>query len=154
MGSSARRWRRKRSWKRLLTADRRMTLHGGARSHLATSAWRTSFLRSSSPTAKACFACAKERPTQKANGCDRQSSALSRSLCDKRRGYVLNLFTSTLGAARMSGFMLCEMFNVLKRFVALLAAVLVSRHGIPPARIVRVPPRTKPGRVQHPVEAL
>jgi hypothetical protein len=38
----------------------------------------------------------------------------------------------------MSGFMFSEMFGVLEHLAALLATVLVSRHGTPPTRILRV----------------
>jgi len=47
----------------------------------------------------------------------------------------------------MSGFMFSEMFGVFEHLIALLATVLVSRHGIPPthphvvlARYCRRPP--------------
>jgi hypothetical protein len=39
---------------------------------------------------------------------------------------------------RMSGFMFSEMFGVFEHLIALLATVLVSRHGIPPTRIPHV----------------
>jgi len=42
---------------------------------------------------------------------------------------VLNRFASALRATRMSGFMFGEMFGMLEKLAALLAAVLVSRHG-------------------------
>ena len=38
----------------------------------------------------------------------------------------------------MSGFMFSEMFGMLEYLTALLATVLVSRHGIPPTRIPEV----------------
>jgi hypothetical protein len=38
----------------------------------------------------------------------------------------------------MSGFMFSKMFGMLEHLTALLATVLVSRHGIPPTRIPQV----------------
>jgi hypothetical protein len=38
----------------------------------------------------------------------------------------------------MSGFMFSQMFDMLEHLTALLATVLVSRHGIPPTRIPQV----------------
>jgi hypothetical protein len=64
-------------------------------------------------------------------------SALSGRFRDKWRGYVLSLLASALRTIRMSGFMFSEMFGMLERLTALLATILVSRHGIPltnPAR--------------------
>jgi len=57
------------------------------------------------------------------------ASALFWSLRNKRRWDVLNRFASALRATRMSGFMFGEMFGMLEKLAALLAAVLVSRHG-------------------------
>ena len=72
--------------------------------------------------------------------------ALARRLGDEGRGGVLNLLAATLRAARVSGLMLREMFNVFERLATFLATISVSRHGIPPARNLHVRPRTKPGR--------
>jgi hypothetical protein len=63
-------------------------------------------------------------------------SALSRRLRDKRRGYVLNLFASALGAKRMCGVMFSDMFDMLERFAALFATIFVGGHGGPPASIL------------------
>jgi hypothetical protein len=65
-------------------------------------------------------------------------SALSGCLRDKWRGCVLNLLAAALRASRMSGFMFSKMLGMFEHFTALLAPVLVSRHGIPPTRIPRV----------------
>jgi hypothetical protein len=65
-------------------------------------------------------------------------SALSGRFREKWRGYVLNLLASALRTIRMSGFMFSEMFGMLERLTALLATVLVSRHGIPPTQIPHV----------------
>jgi hypothetical protein len=65
-------------------------------------------------------------------------SALSRGLRDKWRGYVLNLLASALGARRMRLVVFGEVFDMLERFAALLATILVSRHGSPPARVLHV----------------
>jgi hypothetical protein len=68
----------------------------------------------------------------------RQISALSGRFRDEWRGYVLNLPASTLRAIRMCGFMFSKVFGMFEHFTALLAPVLVSRHGIPPTRIPHV----------------
>ncbi|MGF6299802.1 hypothetical protein OKW43_002151 [Paraburkholderia sp. WC7.3g] len=51
---------------------------------------------------------------------------------------MLNLLASALRTGRMGGFMLGKMLGMFERLTALVAPVLVSRHGIPPTRIVRV----------------
>jgi hypothetical protein len=56
-------------------------------------------------------------------------SALSRSLRNERRWDVLNRFASALRATRMRGFMFREMFGLLESLAALLATILISRHG-------------------------
>jgi hypothetical protein len=68
----------------------------------------------------------------------RQISALSGRFRDKWRRYVLDLLASALRTIRMSGFMFSKMFGMFEHFAALLAPVLVSRHGIPPTRIPHV----------------
>jgi hypothetical protein len=73
-----------------------------------------------------------------------RGSALFRSLRNKKRWDVLNRFTSALRTRRMSSFMFREMFRMLENLAALLATVLVSRHGIFP---LRKPERTD--RMRH-----
>lgn len=68
----------------------------------------------------------------------RQISALSGCFRHKWRGYVLNLLAPALRTSRMSGFMFSKMFGMFEDLTTLLAPVLVSRHGIPPTRILRV----------------
>lgn len=61
-----------------------------------------------------------------------EASALLRSLRDKSRRKVLNGFAPALRATRMSGVMLGEMFGMLENLAALLATVLIRRHGASP----------------------
>jgi hypothetical protein len=68
----------------------------------------------------------------------RKISALFGRFRDKWRRYMLNLLASALRTIRMSGFMFSKMFGMFEHFAALLAPVLVSRHGIPPTRIPHV----------------
>ena len=77
-------------------------------------------------------------PHQKGRIVSRSISAFAGRFRDKWGGYVLNLLAPTLRTIRMSGFMFSEMFGVLEHLAALLATVLVSRHGTPPTRIPRV----------------
>jgi hypothetical protein len=77
-------------------------------------------------------------PRQRGRIVSRQSSALSGRFRDKWRGYVLNLLAPALRTIWMSGFMFSEMFGMLERLTALLATILVSRHGIPLTRIPHV----------------
>ena len=77
-------------------------------------------------------------PHQKGRIVSRSISAFAGRFRDKWGGYVLNLLAATLRTIRMSGFMFSEMFGVLEHLTALLAAVLVSRHVIPPMRISHV----------------
>src|SRR5579864_6745306 len=79
-----------------------------------------------------------DHPYQKRRIVSRWISALSGRFRDKWGGYVLNLLASALRTIRMSGFMFSEMFGVLEHLTALLATVLVSRHGIPLTRIPHV----------------
>jgi hypothetical protein len=51
---------------------------------------------------------------------------------------MLNLLASALWTNRMGGCMFSKMFGMFEHFTALLAPVLVSRHGIPPTRIPHV----------------
>jgi hypothetical protein len=68
----------------------------------------------------------------------RQISALSGCSRHEWRGYVLNLLASALRTSRMSGLMFSKMLGMFEHLTALLAPVLVSRHGIPPTRILHV----------------
>jgi hypothetical protein len=77
-------------------------------------------------------------PRQRGRIVSSQSSALSGRFRDKWRGYVLNLLAPALRTIRMSGFMFSKMFGMLERLTALLATILVSRHGIPLTRIPHV----------------
>src|SRR4030095_2981195 len=67
-------------------------------------------------------------------------SALSRSLRNERRWDVLNRFASALRATRMRGFMFREMFGLLESLAALLATILISRHGTFPYESPNAPP--------------
>lgn len=84
----------------------------------------------------------------------RRSSTLSRRLSDKRRGDVLNLLASALRTLGMTGFMFSKMFGMFEHFPALLAPVLVSRHGIPPTRkparhAGQIPPAARGSVITH-----
>ena len=59
---------------------------------------------------------------------------------------VLNRFASALRATRMSGFMFREMFGMVENLAALLATVLVSRHGTFPLRKPERADRMRYGR--------
>ncbi|CAM2185687.1 hypothetical protein PSAC2689_80100 [Paraburkholderia sacchari] len=48
---------------------------------------------------------------------------------------MLDLLASALRTRRMSGLMFGKMLGMFEHLTALLAFVLVSRHGIPPTRI-------------------
>jgi hypothetical protein len=66
---------------------------------------------------------------------------------------VLNRFASALRAMRMSGFMFREMFGLLENLAALLATVLISRHGIFPLRKPECAVRPDALRPRRPVHS-